>query len=299
MSKCITAFVPFVWILLCGTSVFYCSSGTGTGLIVKSGVSSNRAPVAKGSSLTAQVNVPASGFMQASDDDGDDLVFSVILTPTLGVVNITDTSTGAFSYVSNATGSDSFSFKASDGKTDSNVATVRIAVMDVQLSWRPSDQADTSVMPGGRSDKRPYAIPRCASAQPIHGLGAVRDPFDCSHIIRASAGPMLLRSSDAGLSWMEPEINALLSDQDLSMLIHFNTTVPGLIYVAINARGGLARLARSRDGGVHWQVIGVSLFGHFESLRSGRLDETGCLKIWALFNYLDTVSCAVDCPFAS
>ncbi len=301
----IAALVPFVWIILSGASVFYCSSGSGTGLIVKSGVSSNHAPVATDSSLTSQVNAPVSGFMQASDADDDDLIFSVVLTPTLGVVNVTNTATGAFSYVSSATGSDSFSFKANDGKADSNVATVSIEVTDVQLSWQPADQADSRARSDGSPDAVSNPMPRCPSAEAVHGMAAmplypVSDPFDCAHLMLETAGPKLLRSTDGGLSWMESEINALLSDQVRDVLIHFNLFVPGLVYVAINEPGRKqARLARSRDGGVHWQVVGMSPAGHFERLRSSGLDETGCIKLRALFSHYESEFITLDCPFGS
>ena len=47
-----------------------------------------------------------------------------------GVARITDATTGAFTYTPNAgaTGSDSFTFKASDGQLDSNTATITVTI---------------------------------------------------------------------------------------------------------------------------------------------------------------------------
>ena len=75
------------WIMLSGSFSVKCSSGSGTALVVKNGASTNRPPEATDSSLTATVNATVSGIMQASDPDGDALIFSLVVSPALGVVN--------------------------------------------------------------------------------------------------------------------------------------------------------------------------------------------------------------------
>ncbi len=88
-----------------------------------------KTPVAKDSSLKTDKNTSAKGSLQASDSDGDPLTFSLVAPPGHGEVKL-DAATGAFIYTpnSNYVGKDSFTFKANDGRKDSNVATVSITV---------------------------------------------------------------------------------------------------------------------------------------------------------------------------
>ena len=71
---------------------------------------------------------PASITLACTDADGDALTLSIVAAPghgSLGSINagsVTYTPTGTYA------GSDSFTFKASDGKADSNVATISITV---------------------------------------------------------------------------------------------------------------------------------------------------------------------------
>ncbi|MGH8161437.1 MAG: tandem-95 repeat protein, partial [Gammaproteobacteria bacterium] len=93
----------------------------------------NHPPVASNGTLTTDENQSASGTLAASDADGDALTFSIVSKPAHGTVTITDASTGAYTYTSTQgySGSDSFTFKASDGTLDSNTATVSITVKAV------------------------------------------------------------------------------------------------------------------------------------------------------------------------
>lgn len=87
-------------------------------------------PVASNGTLTASENSAANGVLKATDKDNDPLTFSIVSNPAHGTVAITDAATGAYRYTPshNYTGSDSFTFTANDGYTDSNVATTTITV---------------------------------------------------------------------------------------------------------------------------------------------------------------------------
>ena len=93
----------------------------------------NDAPVASDDTLTTDEDTPANGTLVASDADGDALTFSVVTQPSNGTVTITDAATGDFTYTPNAdyNGSDSFTFVANDGTTDSNEATVDVTINPV------------------------------------------------------------------------------------------------------------------------------------------------------------------------
>ena len=77
----------------------------------------NDAPAATSGTLAATEDTTATGTLLATDPDGGALVFSLVTQATKGTVTITNTATGAYSYAPqpNASGGDSFTFKANDG----------------------------------------------------------------------------------------------------------------------------------------------------------------------------------------
>ena len=86
---------------------------------------SNSAPVAAAGGASVAAGATVNGTVTAVDADGPSaLVYTLVTPPTKGTVTITG-ATGAFAYTANAgvTGSDTFTFKANDGLSDSNVAT--------------------------------------------------------------------------------------------------------------------------------------------------------------------------------
>ncbi|MBV6500612.1 MAG: hypothetical protein CJBNEKGG_03096 [Prosthecobacter sp.] len=93
----------------------------------------NQAPVAQSKSIRAAVAVALDDQVAATDADLDTLTFALVTGVTKGA--LTFSSDGSFSYTANpdATGQDSFTFKANDGKLDSNTATVTINIGDFGL----------------------------------------------------------------------------------------------------------------------------------------------------------------------
>ena len=93
----------------------------------------NEAPVAEDGILSVTEDQEATGTLTASDKENDSLVFSIVANGSRGVATITDTSTGAYTYTPfpNQNGQDSFTFKASDGISDSNIATVSVTIQPV------------------------------------------------------------------------------------------------------------------------------------------------------------------------
>ena len=88
----------------------------------------NTAPVAVGQSATAVSGTPTNITLVATDADNDPLTYLVVAQPANGKVTIAGnvaTYTSNFGYV----GPDSFTFKANDGKADSNTATVNVNVI--------------------------------------------------------------------------------------------------------------------------------------------------------------------------
>ena len=87
----------------------------------------NDSPVASSQNVTTDQSIPVSILLVASDIDGDALAYSISQAPTNGTLigtapNLIYTPDNGFS------GNDSFSFIASDGAIDSNIAVVDITV---------------------------------------------------------------------------------------------------------------------------------------------------------------------------
>jgi hypothetical protein len=90
---------------------------------------SNVAPVASNRSVTMAPNTSVTLMLQASDADGDPLSYAIVTQPAHGSVSL-DGSAATYTPNAGFVGSDGFTFKANDGRADSNVATVSITVTD-------------------------------------------------------------------------------------------------------------------------------------------------------------------------
>lgn len=90
----------------------------------------NNAPIANSATISTGYNVQVAGTLSANDLEGSALTYSIVTNGKKGVARITDATSGAFTYTPNAgtSGADSFTFKASDGQLDSNVATIIVTV---------------------------------------------------------------------------------------------------------------------------------------------------------------------------
>ncbi|MFV9690022.1 MAG: Ig-like domain-containing protein [Desulfobacteria bacterium] len=91
---------------------------------------SNDPPVADDGSITILQDTLAAGTLNASDRDGDALTYSLVSTGSIGTATLADAAAGKFLYMAhtNATGTDTFSFKVNDGTVDSNVATITVEI---------------------------------------------------------------------------------------------------------------------------------------------------------------------------
>src|SRR5678815_402746 len=109
----------------------------------------NTPPVAKSQSVTTNRDTPASITLDATDEDGDSLTYSLTSSPKHGSLSSFDKDTGSVVYnpKSGYTGSDSFTFTANDESSTSNTAKVSITCL-----LYTSDAADerSSVDLGGR-----------------------------------------------------------------------------------------------------------------------------------------------------
>jgi len=103
----------------------------------------NTPPVAYDQTLGTDEDTPVAITLTGSDPDGDPLTYNVVTNPANGslsgtVPNLTYTPNPNFN------GSDSFTFRADDGKANSNVATVSIIVNPMNDPPVANDQAITT-----------------------------------------------------------------------------------------------------------------------------------------------------------
>ncbi len=91
----------------------------------------NETPTATGGTLQLDENTTATAVLNATDpDQGTTLTFSIVTPPTHGVLILTDTQTGTYTYTPTAdyVGLDSFTYQVTDGVLVSDIATVSISV---------------------------------------------------------------------------------------------------------------------------------------------------------------------------
>lgn len=106
----------------------------------------NHAPVASDGTLTTNAGSAANGNLTANDADGDALTFSKASNPTHGTVTVNANGSYTYTPAGGYSGGDSFTFKANDGKVDSNIATITITVVSVNTApVAVNDTATTTV----------------------------------------------------------------------------------------------------------------------------------------------------------
>jgi VCBS repeat-containing protein len=101
------------------------------------------APVADDQSVTTDEDTSVGITLTASDSDGDPLTYSIVSGPSNGALSGTPPSV-TYTPDADFNGSDSFTFQASDGSGDSNVATVSVTVNAVNDAPVADDQSVTT-----------------------------------------------------------------------------------------------------------------------------------------------------------
>jgi hypothetical protein len=122
--------------------------GTDSAVLTVTVTEKNDAPVARDQSVSTDAGTPVAITLTATDDDGDALTYSITEQPSDGRLggappNVTYTPDTGFS------GNDRFRFRANDGTTDSNTATVSISVVETNEAPVASDDNPSTIDEGG------------------------------------------------------------------------------------------------------------------------------------------------------
>jgi len=102
---------------------------------------SNDRPSAQMGNLNTAEEAPITGQLTGTDADGDSLTFSIVSPPAKGQILHFDPDQGTYTYVPSAdqTGTDTFSFKVSDGTLESEPKSITVNLANVNDAPTASD----------------------------------------------------------------------------------------------------------------------------------------------------------------
>ncbi len=95
------------------------------------GQQANRAPMAQNGTGSSDEDNTITGQVAASDPDGDSLTYTLVTGPEHGTIVFNPDGSYVYTPGANYNGTDSFTFRASDGSLTSNVATIALAIAAV------------------------------------------------------------------------------------------------------------------------------------------------------------------------
>jgi hypothetical protein len=147
------------------------------------------APVAEDAAVSTDDATPVVVTLRATDPNADALTFTIVAAPMHGVLSAITGDQATYTPDGGFHGQDAFSFKASDGVQDSNVATVTIQVVpSVNHPPLASDDGPFTVIEGGTSTVPPPGV-LTNDADPEHAALTARFVTAPAH------GVLFLRTS--------------------------------------------------------------------------------------------------------
>lgn len=256
-------FALLIWLLLTGKTVIRCSSGDDDfDAFPPDG--DNRPPVASDGFFQISSAGILTGFMRATDPDGDTLSYRVTAGPRLGSLRDVNSRSGQFTYVPGSSGSDSFSFKASDGRRDSNTAVISIQVGAAASGGAADGKPDpvnalTALMADPR-DPDALWIRWSAPVDELQRLGPDDESVATDPLAVGGAGAALtLLWSYGSTPVAEPTANGAPPDGYLLASAVDAFGVRGQL--AVTAGRGHTRVWHSHDGGGTWALLADALPG--------------------------------------
>ncbi len=93
----------------------------------------NHAPTVHSSAFSTDQNSVYTGQLTGSDSDGDSITYSIVSTPQKGTLTVSPSGSFTYTPTTDVTGSDSFTFIATDGDLESNVGSISIVINEVTV----------------------------------------------------------------------------------------------------------------------------------------------------------------------
>jgi hypothetical protein len=186
---------------------FVAASGSNSDSFTIGAPSGDQPPTAVGAALATPAGSPLPVTLQASDPDDCELAFSVVTQPAHGTLSAPltnqdcatgtpdhDSATATYAPDSGFNGTDSFTFKANDGTSDSNTATVTVTVGTPPpgITFRSASSAQNPTATS-LTINRPAGV--VAGDVMVAGVGIRGAP-----VVTAPAGWTRIRTDAAGTS---------------------------------------------------------------------------------------------------
>ena len=181
--------------LMFSVSIAFSGCGGGGG---SAGTTTNSAaPTATSSSVVTNEDTPTQSTLIAIDPNNVALKYSIVRNGTRGTATITNASTGTFVYTPNidASGTDTFTFEANNGSSDSNRATITVTIVAV--------------------NDRPISKPGSFNANedtPLSGILVAADvdlqPLTYTIVNNGSKGNVVITNPSTGAFVYTPDPNA-------------------------------------------------------------------------------------------
>lgn len=132
-------FTGYAW----GENIGWINFSSSNSCVKTAWVSPNQPPIASNQTLTTPEDTPKSITLTATDPEGQVLTFTVLTGPAHGTLSGTPPNVTYTPFL-NYNGPDSFTFKANDGKVDSNIATISITITPVNHAPVANSQSVTT-----------------------------------------------------------------------------------------------------------------------------------------------------------
>jgi hypothetical protein len=241
-------------------------------------------PIAYDGQLTTEQDLAASGTLSASSPEALPLVYEIVQQPSKGTVQL-EPSTGAYTYspAPAATGDDQFTFRATDGRQTSNVATISVRIIATpdpadpgvpeagsRGLWDMNEGAGTTLVDGSGAGNHGILKAGPTWVPGVHGLG-LRLDGSSGHAFVPHAESLGLTDELTMAAWIRPEANATqtiikkarLSQEDGYEL---STVKGGGVFVRLNqvTSGDLYRLdstSRFPTDGQTWMHVAATFDG--------------------------------------
>jgi len=224
----------------------YGYSGTGSG--GGGGGATNSPPVANNQETSTTSNFPKTITLTASDANNDPLVYSIVTGPIHGSLS-GQPPVVSYSPSPSYAGTDSFTFKVSDGKSESNVATVSINVL-----------APSSNRPPVASNQQVSTTTNTPKTVTLTGSDADGDPLSFSIVAHPSHGSL---SGQLPVVTYTPQLNYVGSDT-FQFVANDGTadSNPATVTITVSAptpsgdtdQFGIRKLYSTKAGGEEWYM---------------------------------------------